>query len=308
MISKSNAAWVVCLLMLALLIASRPSDFASDYTVYEENFSKIVSGDVVGVEFGYQLFSLLSEALGLGFFGVLFVYAFIALYYKFKFLVSIRELTAANVIFFVVLYGVVFFPLWELTQMRNAAAVAVSCVAITSQTKSRSLFLFLFGAMLHNVAVIIFLMWLVYIYFYSLRYVAIFIGVVLLYFIIGLMPYFSIYSADVYDQSYNPLSFKTLYILATFVFVLFHSQRIAKVFAFYSFAFLALYLSMGQMPAAAVRIVDVALFFSIVSLVLIQGKFTMIYKFVTMITLGYVYMKIAFFADSPLLNVQPLLG
>lgn len=306
MISKSNFIWIILLLVLAVLIAMRPSDLASDYTVYEANFLTIISGGEVSVELGYRFFSLLSDVLGFGFVGLLFIYAFITLYYKFRFVISLEELTAASTFFFVLLYCIAFFPLWELTQIRNAAAVAVSCVAIVNRKAQKSIFLFLFAALLHNVAVIIFIMWVVIRCFYGLRYLIVCAAAVVLYFIIEFMPYFSTYSADVYAQAYNPFSFKVLFILVTFIFVSFHKQLTAKYIAFYAFAFLALYLSMGQMPAAAVRIVDIALFFSIVSLALVQGPFTALYKILTFVALGYVYISLAFFAEPPLLNIQSL--
>lgn len=307
MINKYNFIWIPLLLVLAALVACRPSDLASDYTVYETNFLTIISGGEVSVELGYRVFSLLSEVLGFGFVGVLFIYTFIALYGKYQFLLSLEDLSVANVFFFIVLYCVAFFPLWELTQMRNAAAVAVSCMAIVSNRAHKSIILFIFAALLHNVAMIVFLMWAVYRYFYSIRYVVVCAAAVLLYFVISYMPYFSTYSADVYSQAYNPYSFKVLFIIITFVFVVLHKQRSAIHIAFYAFAFLALYLSMGQMPAAALRIIDVALFFSIVSLALIQGELTVIYKLLSVLALGYVYINLAFFAEPPLLNIQSLL-
>lgn len=306
MSSQYKFVWWLAILVLAILIANRPDNLASDYTAYEEYFVRVISGEVVDVELGYKIFSLLSEAVGFGFIGVLFIYAFIALYYKLKFFIFSRKLSVSNSLVFIFLYFVVFFPLWELTQMRNAAAIAVSCVAITSQTKNKTLVYFLFAALLHNVAIIIFLMWVVSVYFYSLRYWIVFIGSILLHFIINFMPYFSIYSADVYAQVYNPFSFKIFYIFLTFVFVLFHAEEVAKKFAFYSFAFLALYLGMRQMPAAALRIVDIALFFSVMSLVLVQGRLAMLYKLLTMVALGYVYINVAFLADPPLLNIHSL--
>jgi hypothetical protein len=276
--------------------------------VYETNYLTIIEGGEVGVELGYRVFSMLSNALGLGFIGVLFIYAFIALYFKFRFLLSLDELTTANAFFFVLLYCAAFFPLWELTQMRNAAAVAVSCVAIVSHKSPKSIFLFLFAALLHNVAAIIFIMWVIYSYFHHLRFVLVCMATAILYSVIEYMPYFSTYSAEAYVQAYNPLSFKVLFIVVTFIYVFLHEQQSAKKFAFYAFAFLALYLSMGRMPAAAVRIIDISLFFSIVSLALTRGASTALYKLLSIAALGFVYISLAFFAEPPLLNIQSLLG
>jgi hypothetical protein len=308
LIKKTSLFWFFSLLFFALVIANRPNDLDPDYTVYQDNFFTIVSGGEVSVELGYRVFSLLSDALGFGFVGVLFIYAFIALYYKFMFVRSLDGLTIKDVFFFLVIYCIVFFPLWEITQIRNAAAVAVSCYAVTRDKKVTSFFLFFIAALLHNVAVIVLIMWLIYKFFYSVRFLIVCGGAVLLYFIIDLMPYFSSYSADVYKQVFDPLSLKNLFIIITILFVSLHKQPSASMFGFFAFAFLGLYLSMGQMPAAALRIVDIALFFSVVSLMLIHGRFTMLYKFLTVGALGYVYIKIAFFADPPLLNFQSMLG
>ncbi|MBT9300646.1 EpsG family protein [Pseudomonas sp. TAE6080] len=288
----------------SLLIALRPIGFDNDYQTCLEYYDNILAGDPPGVEVGYQLISLVFDYLGIGFVGVLYTYAFIALYTKFKFfqrLDSYRGMSEG--LFFFIVYFLVFFPVWELTQIRNAAAVAVAALAILEKRKASSGVYFLFAVLLHNVSFLIIALWLAQRFFSSIKY-PIVLGVALVVFLgLEYAPYYQLYAADIYKEDFNPLSLKNLFIVLTFVYIQFCKQPLAKSYAYYSLSLLLFYLAMGKMPAAAIRVADISLFFALLALSLAHLRFSWLYKLLTIFALGYVFTNISYLGESPLINL-----
>lgn len=293
--------------LASLLIALRPIGFDNDYQTYLEYYDKIVAGDPPGVEVGYQLISLFFDCVGIGFVGVLYTYAFIALYAKFKFFQRVDSYRGIREgLFFFIVYLLVFFPVWELTQIRNAAAVAVAALAILESRKTSSGFYFLFAVLLHNVSFLIIALWLVQRFLGSLKY-PIVTGVALVVFLgLEYAPYYKLYAADVYQEDFNPLSLKNLFIIVTFAYVQFCKRPLAKSFAYYSLSLLLFYLAMGKMPAAAIRIADISLFFALLALSLVHMRFSWLYKLLTIFALGYVFTNISYLGEAPLINLDAI--
>jgi hypothetical protein len=297
----------VFVVIASLLIALRPMGLDYDYQTYLEYYNNILAGDPPKVEIGYKLGTLFFEHVGIGFLGVLYTYAFIALYAKFKFFQRVESHRSIREgIFFGVVYLLVFFPVWELTQIRNAAAVAVVALAILEERKINSSFYFLFAVLLHNVSFLIVALWLVQRFFGSLKY-PIVVGVALVVFLgLEYAPYYQQYAADVYKEDFKPLSLKNLFILFTFVYIQFCSQPLAKNLAYYSLALLLFYLAMGKMPAAAIRVADISLFFGLLALSLVHMRFSWLYKLLTIFVLGYVFTNISYLGEAPIINLDAI--
>jgi len=291
----------------SLLIALRPMGFDHDYQTYLEYYDNILAGDPPKVEIGYQLITLFFEMVGVGFLGVLYTYAFIALYAKFKFFQRVESCRSAREgLFFGVVYLLVFFPVWELTQVRNAAAIAVVALAVIEERKTKSIFYFLLAVLLHNVSFLIVSLWFVQRFFNSLKY-PIVIGVALVVFLgLEYAPYYQQYAADVYKEEFKPLSLKNLFIIFTFVYIQFCSQPLPKRLAYYSLALLSFYLAMGKMPAAAIRVADISLFFALLALSLAHLRFSWLYKLLTIFALGYVFTGISYLGENPLINLDAI--
>ncbi|PHN60115.1 hypothetical protein AO268_00075 [Pseudomonas sp. ICMP 8385] len=278
-----------------------------DYQTYLEYYDRILEGDPPRVEIGYQLISLFFDCVGIGFVGVLYIYAFIALYAKFKFFQRVgSHHRVREGLFFGLVYFLVFFPVWELTQVRNAAAVAVVTLALLENRKISSIFYFLFSVLLHNVSFLVVVLWVVQRFFGSLKY-PIVIGIALVVFLgLEYAPYYHQYAADVYQEDFNPLSLKNLFIVFTFVYIQFCKQPLAKSLAYYSLALLSFYLAMGRMPAAAIRVADISLFFALLALSLAHLRFSWLYKLLTVFALGYVFTNISYLGESPLINLDAI--
>lgn len=291
----------------SLLIALRPMGLDHDYQTYLEYYGNILAGDPPKVEVGYYLISLFFESVGIGFLGVLYTYAFVALYAKFKFFQRIESYRSVREgLFFGVVYLLVFFPVWELTQIRNAAAIAVVALAVIEERKTNSFFYFLLAIVLHNVSFLIVSLWLVQRFFGSLKY-PIIIGVALVIFLgLEYAPYYQQYAADVYKEDFKPLSLKNLFIIFTFIYIQFCSQPLPKSLAYYSLALLSFYLAMGKMPAAAIRVADISLFFALLALSLAHLRFSWLFKLLTIFALGYVFTGISYLGENPLINLDAI--
>lgn len=296
------AFWLFAL--FSLIVALRPLGMDKDYQNYAEYYNSIVAGQDVNVELGYKLLSWLNELLGVGFLGVLYVYAFVALYSKY---VLFRRLSGVGVgrgLYFGILYFLILFPLWELTQIRNAAAVAVCCLAIIEARKSKALLYFGLAILLHNVSFIVLGLWLLQRYFNTFKYLILVAGLVVIGLLLEYMPYYASYAADVYAEKFNPFSLKVLFIAVTFCYVQLSSTRQAKTFAYYSLGMLFLYFTMAKMPAAAVRVADISLFFSILALSVTRGLLDKLYKPLVLIALGSMFTWISYFAEARLIDLS----
>ncbi len=302
--TPGGIAAFVFVAVASLLIALRPMGLDYDYQTYLEYYDNILAGDPPRVEIGYQLITLFFEQVGIGFLGVLYTYAFIALYAKFKFFQRVESYRSVREgLFFCVVYFLVFLPVWELTQIRNAAAVAVVALAVLEERKINSIFYFLLAVLLHNVSFLIVALWLVQRFFGSLKY-PIIIGVALVVFLgLEYAPYYQQYAADVYKEDFKPFSLKNFFIIFTFIYIQFCSQPLPKSLAYYSLALLSFYLAMGKMPAAAIRVADISLFFALLALSLAHLRFSWLYKLLTIFALGYVFTSISYLGENPLINL-----
>ena len=306
---RRTAVFIFCM-FIALLISIRPLGMDKDYQNYLEYYNSILQGEAVNVEIGYKVLSWVSDLLGTGFFGVLYVFAFIAIYGKCVFLRRLPEARKLDWLYFGFLYFLTFFPLWELTQIRNAAAVAVCCLALLEVKKSNALIYFFIAILLHNVSFMILCLWLLRRYFDTFKYLIVAAIVVLVSMLLEYMPYYQSYAVDVYSEKFNPFSLKVLFIITTFGYVQFSKMHQGKIFAYYSLGLLLFYFAMGKMPAAAVRVADISLFFSVLSLSIVRGPLDWIYKSATLFALGYMFTSISYFGEAKLidLSVVSLLG
>lgn len=296
------AFWLIAL--VSTVVALRPLGLDKDYQNYAEYYTSIIAGQDVNVEWGYKLLSWLLEFSGIGFLGVLFVYAFIAVYSKYVLIRRLPDVSVASGVYFGVLYFLILFPLWELTQIRNAAAVAVCCLAIIEGKKSKALLYFGLAILLHNVSFIVAGLWLLQRYFNTLKYLILVAGLVVIGLLLEYMPYYASYAADVYVEKFNPFSLKVLFVVVTFLYVQWSRTRSAKLFAYYSLGMLFLYFTMARMPAAAVRVADISLFFSILALSVTSGPLDKLYKPAVLIALGSMFTWISYFADARLIDLS----
>jgi len=289
---------------VSLIISLRPLGLDKDYQNYLEYYNSILQGASVNVEVGYKILVWLNAGLGIEFLGVLFVFAFIAIYGKCVLLRRLPGARKSDWLYFGLLYFLTFFPLWELTQIRNAAAVAVCCLALLEEKKLNALFYFLAAILLHNVSFMILALWLVQRYFNRFKYAIIGAVVVVVSVLLKYMPYYESYAADIYAEKFNPFSLKVLFIIITFGYVQVSKSRQAQIFSYYSLGLLLFYFGMGEMPAAAVRVADISLFFTVLSLSITRGSLDWIYKTATLLALGYMFTSISYFGGAKLIDLS----
>jgi len=300
--NRRAAVFLICI-AISLLIALRPLGLDKDYQNYLEYYNSIIQGASVNVELGYKILVWFNAVIGTDFVGVLFIFAFIAIYGKCVLLRRLPQATKQEWLYFGVLYFLTFFPLWELTQIRNAAAVVICCLALLEEKKSKALFYFLMAILLHNVSFMILALWLVKRYFNRFKYAIISAVVIVVSLLLKYMPYYDSYAADIYAEKFNPFSLKVLFIIITFGYVQISRTPQAKIFSYYALGLLLFYFAMGKMPAAAVRVADISLFFTVLSLSITRGSMGWIYKSATLLALGYMFTSISYFGATKLVDL-----
>jgi hypothetical protein len=291
-------------LIAAALVAGRPLGMDKDYQNYLEYYNSILNGEFVNVEIGYKVISWLSYGLGAGFYGVLFAFALTAIYGKCVLMRRLPDTRRREWLYFGVLYFLIFFPLWELTQIRNAAAVSICCLALLEEKKTKALLYFIAAIFLHNVSFMIVCLWLVRRFFDRFKYQIIISVVVSVYGLLEYMPYYQSYAADVYVEKFNPFSLKVLFILISIGYVQVSKGQYAKIFSYYAFGLLLFYFAMGKMPAAAVRVADISLFFTVLAVSISRNYVGIFYKAATLLALGYMFISISYFGDAKLIDLS----
>nr|WP_231890106.1 EpsG family protein [Ralstonia solanacearum] len=264
---------LLVIVLISVLVAHRPPGLDKDYYGYLDYYARTLAGETGFVEPGFIVIARVSDWLGGEYIDLLGVFCFFGLWAKH---VAIRRLTSSSMgrlAAFWVIYACVFFPLWELTQIRAGLAMGIVALALTSESKLLSCVLFLIAGMFHYSALVVFVFWGVAALFGSTALIWSVLICALVYLFQSRMPYFDVYSAKDYAESFNPFSLKSAFIFAMSVCVgLFSWPRFARVIAFISISMLLLYWSMPGMPSAAIRIADIALYLVVFALVVSRNR------------------------------------
>lgn len=299
------------LLVIALvssLIAHRPPGLDKDYYGYLDYYGRVLAGETGFVEPGFVAIVRVLDWLRGGYIDLLGIFCFFGLWAKH---VAIRRLTTPSVgrlAAFWAVYACVFFPLWELTQIRAGLAMGVVALALTSRSRLSSSILFLIAGMFHYSALVLFVFWGVATLFGSTAFIWTALVCAVVYLFQSRMPYFDVYSAKDYAESFNPFSLKSAFIFFMSACVgLFSRSRFARGVAFIAISMLLLYWSMQGMPSAAIRIADIALYLVILALVASRNRMIDLgaWRFVMpLICVYFVYLNL--FSPDAIIDVSAL--
>lgn len=156
--------------LASLLIALRPIGFDNDYQTYLEYYDKIVAGDPLGVEIGYQLISLflivLRSALLEFFIHMLLLHCMQSSSSFSEWIVIVVYMRGC---FFHRLFACFFSGLGVDTNSQCGSS-SCGCLGNSRKQKTSSVFYFLFAVLLHNVSFLIIALWLVQRFLGSLKY------------------------------------------------------------------------------------------------------------------------------------------
>ncbi|CAJ0709307.1 hypothetical protein LMG8323_00575 [Ralstonia mannitolilytica] len=268
-----RAAPLFALILISVLVAHRPPGLDKDYYGYLDYYGRVLAGETGFVEPGFIVVTRLLDRLGGEYVDLLGIFCFLGLWAKH---VAIRRLTASSMgrmVAFWAVYACVFFPLWELTQIRAGLAMGIVALALASKSRLSSYILFLVAGMFHYSALVVLVFWGMATLFGATALIWSALTCVVVYLFQSRMPYFDVYSAKDYVENFNPFSLKSafIFIMSTCV-GLFSWPRLARTISFISFSMLLLYWSMSGMPSAAIRIADIALYVVIISLIVSRNR------------------------------------
>ncbi|AKZ28060.1 EpsG family protein [Ralstonia nicotianae] len=304
-----RVAPLLAIVLISALVAHRPPGLDKDYYGYLDYYGRVLAGETGFVEPGFIVVTRLLDRLGGEYIDLLGMFCFFGLWAKH---VAIRRLTASSMgrmVAFWAVYACVFFPLWELTQIRAGLAMGIVALALTSKSRLSSCILFLIAGMFHYSALVVFVFWGVAALLGSTALIWSALICVVVYLFQSRMPYFDVYSAKDYVESFNPFSLKSAFIFVMSACIgLFSWPRLARVIAFISISMLLLYWSMPGMPSAAIRIADIALY--LVVLALVAGRNRTIdwgaWRFAMPLICAY-FVYLNFFAPDAIIGVSAYL-
>ncbi|MBN6211866.1 EpsG family protein [Ralstonia flatus] len=300
-----RAAPLLALILISALVAHRPPSLDKDYYGYLDYYGRVLAGETGFVEPGFIVVTWLLDRLGGEYIHLLGMFCFFGLWAKH---VAIRRLTASSpgrMVAFWAVYTCVFFPLWELTQIRAGLAMGIVALALTSKSKLSSCILFLIAGMFHYSALVVFVFWGMATLFGSTALIWSALTCMVVYLFQSKMPYFDVYSAKDYAESFNPFSFKSAFIFIVSACIgLFSWPRFARMIAFISISMLLLYWSMPGMPSAAIRIADIALYLVILALVASRNRTVdrPVWRFAMPLICAY-FVYLNFFAPDAIIAV-----
>ncbi|EHU1559404.1 EpsG family protein [Acinetobacter baumannii] len=300
------------ILFLSIVVANRGPNVDSDYYTYLDYYSY----GHQNVEPIFKIVSNIFHHLNNGFIWLLGFYAFFGLLLKTRvFYDFFYKKSFLSFLYMFFMYLVVFFPIWEMTQIRMGLAISLLIYAFVVIDKLWVKILFCLIALLcHYGTSIIIALYFIFHLFSKRKILAFLLSsfVVFIFSQLIVRSNYEVYNVDSYNEVFNPYSFKNLYIFLSSIFVIFicyvdnKYDNINVKMAFISLMLLFLYFIVGSTyPSIAIRYADISLFFSLLSLgLLYQSPYASIYKVVSFIVLIPYFFNIYFLSSPPVVNIN----
>lgn len=300
---------------VSLLVANRPPYFDRDYIVYYTYFLE----NNKSVEITFQMVSNITHKLNNGFIYLLFFYCFLSLIIKFRLFIDVFYRNSTfSYIYILLLYAFVFFPIWEMTQIRGGLAIGIVLYGILCCEKLVSKFLFMISALLfHNGMIILIGLYLIIYFFKNKPYISLFISLIFIFIFkisIGFTSY-EVYNVNQRGELFNIFSFKNIYIVFTNLFILFFAKKFYKGYQNYNLVIILLKISFLMLvmciyvgldyPSVSIRYSDMVLFLTILALNLLpNNKIVVTYKLLTLIIFAPFFFNIYFLSSDPVFDMD----
>lgn len=300
--------------ILAHLVSMRGRNVDNDYQAYEYMFEEYKNFSVEPV---YKFISMVVHTLNLEFEFFLFIFCFLSILLKIYSLIiakSERKIENEGLVYFLLFYFFCFFALWDLTQIRASLSISLLMISFFVFSRNVKLFFKLLALLSHYS--ISFVLVFEFIYHIVKQNILLHIAFTILfclslYFLIGFTPYV-VYDSSSYTESFNPLSFKNVFIIFSFLMITYFYKNKDENFYFVkklsalSISLLIMYYIFGfRYPSIAIRIADLSLFFGMLSLTFIRNNSVlMLYKYLSIIILAVYFTYIFYIADNPVINLD----
>lgn len=304
----------IAVFFIALFVSSRGKYVDNDYQAYEIMFDDYKSFSVEPI---YKLISIVVHSLNFEFEFLLFIFCFFSILLKIYTLLlakANRRIGNEGLIYFLLFYFFCFFALWDLTQIRASLSISFLMLSFFIISPYKKIFFKLLALLSHYSVSFVLVFEFIYhivkrnIYLHIL-FTTIFC--ICLYFLIGFTPY-AVYDSSSYTESFNPISFKNLFIVFNFFMIIFFYKYNDENFYFVrklsvlSISLLIMYYVFGlNYPSVAIRVADLSLFFGLLSLAFIRNNSVlMLYKYISLIILAIYFTYIFYMADNPVISLD----
>ena len=305
---------IIIVFFIALVVSNRGEYVDNDYLAYEIMFDDYKS---TNVEPMYKIISMIVHSMNFDFTLLLFIFCFFSILLKIYALILAKKdriVEGEGFIYFLLFYFFCFFALWDLTQIRASLSISFLMISFFVYPTYSKFCLKLLALLSHySISFVLFFEFIYYVVNRNILLHIIFTTIfcVCLYFLIGFTPY-AVYDSLSYSESFNPLSFKNLFIVFSFLMILFFYKNydsnyyFVKKLSALSISLLIMYYIFGlRYPSAAIRVADLSLFFSLLSLTFIRNNSVlMIYKYISLIILSVYFTYIFYIADDPVISLD----
>lgn len=300
-------------IILSHFVAGRGRYVDSDYVAYEYMFNNYTH---ISVEPIYKIISFFVKNLNFDFTILLFIFCFFSILLKIYSLILAKKegkVGSEGLVYFLFFYFFCFFALWDLTQIRASLSISFLMLSFFVYPAYIKFFFKLLALLSHYS--ISFVLFFEFIYYIVKRNILLHITFttifcVCLYFLIGFTPY-AVYDSLSYSESFNPLSFKNIFIIVSFFMVLFFYKNndnfyLVRKLSALSISLLIMYYIFGlRYPSVAIRVADLSLFFGLLSLTFVRSNSVlMIYKYISLIILSVYFTYIFYMADDPVISLD----
>nr|AHB32832.1 Wzy [Acinetobacter baumannii] len=300
------------ILYLSIVVANRDPNVDRDYYTYLDYYSY---GNPK-VEPVFKLASEIFHHFNNGFIWLLGFFAFFGLLLKIRaFYVISYKKSFVTFFYMIFLYLVVFFPIWEMTQIRMGLAISLLVYAFIIVDKLWIKTLFCLMALLchYGTSIVIALYFIIY-FFSNRKWLLFSLSGLVIYIFSQLISRsnYEVYNIDTYVEVFNPYSFKNFYIFLSSIVVIVvcyfdgKSDSVNVKIAFISLMLLVLYFIIGATyPSMAIRYADISLFFCFLSLGSVYGSFyATVYKMVSFLVLIPYFFNIYFLSSPAIVNIN----
>ena len=305
---------IIIVFFIALVVSNRGEYVDNDYLAYEIMFDDYKS---TNVEPMYKIISMIVHSMNFDFTLLLFIFCFFSILLKIYALILAKKdriVEGEGFIYFLLFYFFCFFALWDLTQIRASLSISFLMISFFVYPTYSKFCLKLLALLSHySISFVLFFEFIYYVVNRNILLHIIFTTIfcVCLYFLIGFTPY-AVYDSLSYSESFNPLSFKNLFIVFSFLMILFFYKNydsnyyFVKKLSALSISLLIMYYIFGlRYPSVAIRVADLSLFFSLLSLTFIRNNSVlMIYKYISLIILSVYFTYIFYIADDPVISLD----
>ncbi|MFA3315265.1 EpsG family protein [Acinetobacter baumannii] len=223
-----------------------------------------------------------------------------------------RDVKFINIFFFCSFYFVVFFALWDLTQIRVGLGMAFYIYGLSCKDKRLKNLFYLLSILTHYSLFIVFVAKLIYEFFKNKSY-AFFLAFLINFLIFTLLkfsPYQESYDSYEYNEVTTFFSAKLFFVFLSIIYIYigFYFRKVESLIdltsLYISFFLMLTYVFLySNYPVIAIRFLELSLFFVLFTLSFLkQNKYFFYYSFLTLMLFSFYFIRLYYLSENSLIN------